>query len=282
MKLTKTLRVLPALLALPATASAATILFTDTFETAGNLNSSGWYFRHSSSDGRAWFRSETNVNSENPTGGSMGATTDAMQGSEAYRQFESVTLDTVGSSLTVSLDYRMTKAHATGGLQLAFLDLDTTLTENLLGKASPGASRPGYAFRTNTSSATAPTASYLNNEPTPPTPLSSGLSTVVIGDNAPHKISFTISLVAEGLLLSGKVDSVSIDSYLVTGVTSFTADTLRINLPAVQLGTGQGVYFDNITVEFTAGSTIPEPAHASLLLGGLALAGFVLRRPRRG
>jgi|GEM_PF-4216112 PEP-CTERM putative exosortase interaction domain len=273
MKLTKTLRVLPALLALPAAASAATeILINDTFDA----NVSGWHF-YRNTTGQAWYRSGTKVNPDDPTAGSMAATIDQALASEAHRQFEAVTLDMIGDSLTVSFDYRMTQAHSTGGLQVGFFDLGAPITANLFGPGTTSfvAGKTGYSFRTNTH-ATAPTASFVDNLNGN---LTTGLSTVVIGDNAPHKISYTISLVAEGLLLSGMVDSVSIGSYTVADITSFTADTLRIHLPNVQ---GGAMYIDNVLVEFTAGSTIPEPAHASLLLGGLALAGFVLRRPRRG
>lgn len=268
------LRATIALLALPAAALAvpSALPFTDTFETNQNLNNDGWYFRHYAAAGAAWYYAATSVNTVSPTGGSMAATINPAVGSEAYKQFSPVTLSAVGQSLTVSFDFRFTgtSPDANGALRVAFLNLDASIAANSMGGTSFGAGKAGYAFHTGTSGS--PVAAYYDNL-NPATALLNGLATASIGNNAAHTLTYTISLTATGLSLAGKIDSTTVVSHEIAGVTSFTADTLRINLPSVQ---NVGFYIDNVSVT----SAIPEPAQASVLLGGLALAGMALRRRR--
>lgn len=250
---------------------ASTIIFSDNFTgvTSGELNAKGWYFTGVSEGGTPWV---TTTDNTSPLSGTVmsnpGATSRYTQ---AYKQFSTINLDQIGTSISIQLDFHTT-TFATEFYSVGLLDSANTLTENVFGLANPLADADGYGTRQAFSdSPTAQTYHRIDNNAYTGTLLSTNSTTSKLNDNLGHSYTFSITRVATGVRLDSWIDGVALDSFTVTGGVYTSFNTLKLVAPA-----GNTVSFnvDNIVL-----STVPEPSVFGLLT---VVAGVgVFRRRRR-
>jgi hypothetical protein len=244
---------------LPATAE--TTLFTDTFDT----DMDGWYFTNTSSGGLAWDRGVYDETYLPIDGWALRNLGGSSSGTRAHRSFDSVTLVDVGDYIQLTFDFSSTATSS--ALAVALYYTETPYTADDIGAtALMPEDTVGYRFHQNWSGAT--DYSYLELDGTTASTLdSSSLNLQDINDSA-GTLTFTITLVAEGLQMDTTINGVIYSSYIDTTPATYTINSLYLN-------SGNAAVFDNVSIV----TNIPEPSVCGLL-GGVVVAFFVGFRRR--
>ncbi|GEM_PF-5291949 len=234
-------------------ASAETVLVHETFDTMRSssgpgadtdredLSAAGWRF---------WNRNPSaSYRSISRPAGSTSQVLRNNSSSEhtfAFIQWDAVSLDDSGSSLSVSFDYRALPAAGDPDFEVAFLSANPISSR--LGGANPTATSPGYGYR-QTSGGTHGLTKFatrtgaplrLNHEPSGP----------IRFTDAHYRIVFTMTRLSGGILLDFSVNGSTVSRHLETASDQTRFDTLRFASRNSQV--------DNVSVIHTP--AIPEPS----------------------
>ncbi|AHF93749.1 anchor protein [Opitutaceae bacterium TAV5] len=263
-------------------------LFSDDFtgvstngsDTTQSLNDYGWYFRNSNAAGTTWTVVDKPAASTTQSGKVLRNPASGAANTSAMKQFDAVTLSSVGDFISVSFDVFSGVTDGTKQLQVGFFDLGTKLDANLLPGDDPVAGKTGYAYGQGftTDRGTYALKSGASNV----TGSTGGTGTIegaLFTASADHKLTFTLTMTAAGLELATIFDDRSMSSYTLESLAggSITVDTLWL----LTGGVASTVNFDNITVT-TNTSPVPEPATVAMFLGAAVLAtAFIASRRRR-
>lgn len=270
-----------ALAALMTTSNAAT-LFSDDFTgvatsaipaTAG-LNGVGWYFV-GSTGGTGWTTATDNTSPL--SGNAMQNQGSSSTWQYGLKQFTTATLNTIGDSLTFTMDYHMGVNTTENHLQIAILNNPTTVTSNSFGTwpaANPLSAATGYSVYQFSSTA-ATTADFKKNldggDWSTGTYLATTSGSAILGATSDaHTLVFSLTKVLTGTQLSWSVDGTVLGT--TTDATYDTFNTVRLFT-----GGNAPIYMDNISVV----TGVPEPSSVALL--GVTALGFMamVRRRRR-
>lgn len=255
-----------------ASAARAGVVFSDDFTGlvgGSSLKPSGWYSYNSNAAGAAWTGAAPTTLQSPLTGGVMRNLEGSQQSTVVTKQFSAVSLDNVGDSITVHLDFQtINNTSSQEALRVSLFNTAYTYSNNVIGSASPTTDADGYVYWQTWNYVNPTYRELTDNVVDANSILSTPTGTASINDMLAHTLIFTLSRVDTGIQIDASLDGNSFASYVDT-----TPVTTIFN--SLNLSTGKGIYFDNITV-----SAVPEPSAVTLALGAL-LGGWGLARRRR-
>jgi hypothetical protein len=223
---------------------AETVVFSDDFTGVGsaNLNDTGWYFTHRFAAAKPWITTTKNTSL---LSGTVMSNSGPSSNTGAYKQFPAVSLNAIGDSITVRMDFQIPNT-AAGFYSVALLSTANTITEDVFGGEDPISDASGYGTRQE----------FLNG------PTSNSYREIdhnawagsVLADldsagdaaseNVEHSYVFTITKVDSGLQLDSSLDGVTLESFTMTGAPQTSFNTLRL----VGAMGNSGFHVDNVVV----------------------------------
>ena len=223
---------------------AETVVFADDFTGVGseNLNDNGWYFTQRFAAAKPWITTAKNTALLN---GTVMSNPGPSSNTGAYKQFPSVSLNAIGDSITVRMDFQIPDT-AAGFYSVALLSSANTISENVFGGEDPLSDAAGYG--TKQEFLNGPTSNSYR-EIVENAWSGSALADLASAEdtgtkNVEHTYVFTITKIDSGLQLDSSIDGVALESFTMTGATQFSFNTLRLMGP---LG-NPGFHVDNIVV----------------------------------
>jgi hypothetical protein len=245
-------------------------LFDDDFTGVTNPNTVGYYFTSGSNNTEsAWIISTNNTS---PLSGNvLTHPTGWATNTWAYKQFQLVSLSSVGDYVRLQLDF-VTPAVTSGSFGLSMMYSANTITANDFSGTNPLSDSEGYSFfQAFGSSATSPSYRVIedNSNPQYSSTIFTPTQSTNSSDGNGHSLALTLTLTAGGLQISSSIDGTIFNSYTVASGAMVQFNTLRLS----NADTGQWFYYDNISMET---NVVPEPSVAVLLALGAGV--FFLRR----
>jgi hypothetical protein len=210
--------------------------------------------------------------------------------------FSSVTLDTPGESLTLTLNYRYTGAPASGQATLGlFSDNGTPVTANSFGSRTEIFGDGGYEVQKLATSGTSDLSVYGGTEgasagdffyfTTGPAPLTTATTGVTpsLDTAAVYTETLTLTLAGNGtdLLLDSSWGVAGGSTFTTTQQTILAADVLTYEFNQIVFSPSQSgggtTLMDNVLLT----NVIPEPSVVGLVCCGMALLFYQARRRAR-
>lgn len=239
----------------PFVSSAETVLVNETFDAMRNSNgtggdpsredlaAAGWRFWNSNSNGsyRSIIRDPDRVSGQAMRNNSSSEHT------FGFIQWDTVSLDDIGSSLSVSLDYRALAASAGDpNFELSVLLGDPIISQ--LGGTNPTATASGYGFRQGPGgtygitefAAQTGAALSLNHEAGAP----------IAFDDVLYQLVFSMTRTTEGIQMEFSVKGSVVSRHLEAAANHTHFNTLRLSSRNSQI--------DNVRITLT--DSIPEPS----------------------
>lgn len=223
---------------------AETVVFSDDFTGVGseNLNDNGWYFTQRFAAAKPWITTTKNTSL---LSGTVMSNAGPSSNTSAYKQFPAVSLNAIGDSITVRMDFQIPNM-AGGFYSVALLSSAKTISENSFGGEDPISDATGYGTRQEFSSG--PTSSSYREivENSWAGEVLADLESGMDAENktAEHSYVFTITKVDSGLQLDTSIDGVALESFTISGAPQASFNTLRLMGP---LG-NSGFHVDNVSV----------------------------------